>query len=131
MNRLPFEKQVDVIKHLVDGNSIRATSRLTGVAKGTILTLLENVGTECAEFHDRAVRNVKSRRVQCDEIWQFCYAKEKNVPESKRGQFGYGDTWTWTAVDADTKLTISYLVGTRDAGSAHHFMEDLCDRLAN
>jgi len=120
-----------VITALVEGNSIRATSRMTGVAKGTILTLLEDVGTACAEFHNRTVRNVKSRRVQCDEIWQFCYAKEKNVPAEKKGQFGYGDTWTWTAVDADTKLVISYFVGTRDAGSAHHFMQDLCDRLAS
>ena len=130
MNRLPFEKQVQVISALVEGNSIRATGRMTGVAKGTILTLLENVGTACAEFHDRAVRNVRSRRVQCDEIWQFCYAKQRNVPESRRGQFGYGDTWTWIGMDADTKLTISYLVGRRDAGAAHHFMQDLSSRLA-
>jgi IS1 family transposase len=104
---------------------------MTGVAKGTILTLLADVGTACAEFHNRTVRGVKSRRIQCDEIWQFCYAKAKNVPADKKGQFGYGDTWTWTAVDADTKLTISYLVGTRDAGSAHEFMHDLAGRLAN
>ena len=77
------------------------------------------------------MRGVKSRRVQCDEIWQFCYAKEKNVPADKKGQFGYGDVWTWTAVDADTKLTISYLIGTRDAGCAHEFMQDLVGRLAN
>ena len=131
MNKLPFSKQVAVITALVEGNSIRATSRMTDVAKGTILTLLENVGTACAEFHDRAVRNVKSRRVQCDEIWCFCYAKQKNVPQERRGQFGYGDVWTWIGMDADTKLTISYLVGTRDAGSAHVFMQDLEDRLAN
>ena len=86
---------------------------MTGVAKGTVLTLLENIGTACAEFHDRTVRNVRSRRVQCDEVWQFCYAKEKNVPADKKGQFGYGDVWTWTAVDADSKLTIAYL--DRDA----------------
>lgn len=131
MNRLPFSKQVAVVSALVEGNSIRATSRMTGVAKGTILTLLEDVGTACAGFHNRTVRNVKSRRVQCDEIWQFCYAKEKNVPESKRGQFGYGDTWTWTAVDADSKLTISYFVGNRDAESAYYFMQDVASRLAN
>ena len=131
MNTLPFSKQVAVVSALVEGNSIRSTSRMTGVAKGTILTLLENIGTACAEFHDRAVHNVKSRRVQCDEIWQFCYAKEKNVPTDKKGQFGYGDVWTWTAVDADSKLTISYLVGTRDAGCAYEFMQDLADRLAN
>jgi len=130
MNKLPFSKQVAVISALVEGNSIRATSRMTGVAKGTILTLLEDVGKACAEFHDRAVRGVKSRRIQCDEIWQFCYAKEKNVPATKKGLFGYGDVWTWTAIDADSKLTISYLVGTRDAGSAYAFMQDLASRLA-
>jgi IS1 family transposase len=104
---------------------------MTGVAKGTILTLLENIGAACAEFHDRNVRNVRSRRIQCDEIWQFCYAKEKNVPAALKGQFGYGDIWTWTGVDADSKLTISYLVGKRDAGCAFEFMQDLAGRLAN
>jgi IS1 family transposase len=131
MNRLPFSKQVAVVSALVEGNSIRATSRITDVAKGTILTLLEELGTACIDFHNRTVRGVKSRRVQCDEIWQFCYAKEKNVPAEKKGEFGYGDVWTWTAVDADTKLTISYLVGKRDAGCAYEFMQDLADRLAN
>lgn len=131
MNILPFSKQVGVINALVEGNSIRATCRLTGVAKGTILRLLEDVGQACAEFHDRMVRGVKSRRVQCDEIWQFCYAKAKNVPADRKGVFGYGDVWTWTAVDADTKLTISYLVGLRDAGCAYQFMQDLASRLTN
>lgn len=131
MNKLPFSKQVAVVAALVEGNSIRATSRMTGVAKGTILSLLERVGTACAEFHNHAVRGVKSRRIQCDEIWQFCYAKEKNVPADKRGQFGYGDVWTWVAIDADTKLVISNLVGTRDAGCAYEFMQDLAGRLAN
>jgi IS1 family transposase len=131
MYRLLFEKQVAVVTALVEGNSIRATSRMTGVAKGTILTMLEKIGNACAEFHDRTVRGIRSQRVQCDEIWQFCYAKEKNVPADKRGTFGYGDVWTWTAVDADTKLTISYLIGTRDAGSAYTFMQDLASRLAN
>ncbi|HET9177062.1 MAG TPA: IS1 family transposase [Terriglobia bacterium] len=131
MNRLPFSKQVAVVSALVEGNSIRSTSRMTGVAKGTILSLLEDLGTACAEFHDRAVRNVKARRVQCDEIWQFCYAKDKNVPAEKQGQFGYGSVWTWIGIDADTKLTISYLVGTRDGASAYEFMNDLAGRLAH
>jgi IS1 family transposase len=131
MNRLPFPKQVAVVAALVEGNSIRSTCRMTGVAKGTVLALLKALGVACAEFHDRAVRNVRSRRIQCDEIWQFCYAKEKNVPADKKGQFGYGDVWTWTAVDADTKLTIGYLVGKRDAGCAFEFMQDLAGRLAN
>jgi len=131
MNRLPFPKQVAVVAALVEGNSIRSTCRMTEVAKGTVLALLKALGVACAEFHDRAVRNVRSRRIQCDEIWQFCYAKEKNVPADKKGQFGYGDVWTWTAVDADTKLTIGYLVGKRDAGCAFEFMQDLAGRLAN
>jgi IS1 family transposase len=104
---------------------------MTGVSKGTIITLLEKIGSACAEFHDRAVRGVHSRRIQCDEIWQFCYAKAKNVPEDKRGVFGYGDVWTWTAVDADTKLTISYFIGNRDAESGYVFMHDLASRITN
>jgi IS1 family transposase len=131
MNNLPFEKKVAVIAALVEGNSIRATSRMTGVAKGTILTLLEDVGMACAEFHDRTVRNIKAKRIQCDEIWQFCYAKEKNVPVDKKGQFGYGDVWTWIGIDADTKLCVSYLIGQRTARYANAFVADLASRLAN
>lgn len=130
-NNLPFERRVAVISALVEGNSIRATSRMSGVAKGTILRLLEDVGLACAEFHYRAVRNVKSKCIQCDEIWQFCYTKEKNVPTYKKGQFGYRDVWTWTAVYADTKLMISHLVGLRDAECALEFMRDAATRLAN
>jgi IS1 family transposase len=104
---------------------------MTGVARDTVLRVLEDVGTACADFHNRTVRNVRSRRIQCDEIWGFCYAKEKNVPAHLKGQFGYGDVWTWMGIDADSKLTISYLVGDRDAGSAHEFMQDLASRLAN
>jgi IS1 family transposase len=129
MNRLRFAKQVAVVSALCEGNSIRATSRMTGVAKGTILTLLESVGTACAEFHDRTVRGLKCQRIQCDEIWNFCYAKEKNVPSEKKGQFGYGDVWTWMAIDADTKLTISYLVARRDTPSACAFMQDVAERV--
>jgi len=131
LNNLPHEKKVAVISALCEGNSIRATSRMTGVAKGTILPLLEKVGRACAEFHDRTVRNVKSKCVQRDELWSFCNAKQINVPQEKRGEFGHGDVWTWLAMDADTKLTISYLVGTRDAGSAHAVMQDLVGRLSN
>lgn len=129
MNKLPFFKQVAVVTALAEGNSIRATSRMTGVAKGTILTLLEKVGTVCAEFHDRTVRGLKCKRVQCDEIWNFCYAKEKNVPTEKKGQFGYGDMWTWVGIDADTKLCASYLVARRDTACAVAFMEDLAGRI--
>jgi IS1 family transposase len=129
MNRLPFEKQIAVVTALCEGNSIRATSRMTGVAKGTILTLLEKVGMACAEVHDRMVRGLKCQRVQCDEIWNFCYAKEKNVPADKRGQFGYGDVWTWVGIDADTKLCAAYLVSSRDTASACAFMQDLAERI--
>jgi len=130
MNKLSFEKQVQVISCLVEGSSIRATCRMTDVAKGTVTRLLVDAGTACLEFHDSHVRNVKARRIQCDEIWSFCYSKAKNVPERFRGQFGYGDVWTWVAIDADTKLAVSWLVGQRDADAAHALMRDLAFRLA-
>jgi IS1 family transposase len=131
MNRLTQAERTQVIAALVEGNSIRATVRMTGVAKNTIVKLLAEVGNACAEYQDRVLRNLASKRIQCDEIWSFCYAKQKNLPEDKKGQFGYGDVWTWTAIDADTKLIASYMVGTRDAGTAFGFMHDLAGRLAN
>ena len=131
MNRLNNEERARILNCLVEGNSIRATCRMTGAAKGTVMKLLADVGTACKRFHDEHVRNVKSLRVQCDEIWSFCYAKEKNVPEEYRGVFGYGDVWTWTAICADTKLMISYRIGFRDAPEALRFMDDLRSRLAN
>jgi len=129
MNKLSTAKRAQVIAALVEGNSINGTSRMLGVAKHTILTLLENVGTACAAHHNVTVRNVRSRRIECDEIWQFCFAKHKNVPERLRGVEGIGDTWTWTAIDSDTKLAVSYLVGGRDAVWAHRFMQDLASRV--
>jgi IS1 family transposase len=131
MNKLSNAKRTAVVATLVEGNSVRATARLTGVSKPTILKLLADLGAACATFSDKAIRNLKTRRVQCDEIWQFCYAKQKNVPAEKAGQFGYGDVWTWVAIDADSKLIISWLVGTRDAGSAYTFMQDVASRLRN
>jgi IS1 family transposase len=131
MNKLNKDKQIQVIAALVEGNSVRATCRMTGVAKDTVLKLLARVGQACAEYHDRAVRGVKSRRVQCDEIWSFCYAKEKNVPADMRGRFGVGDVWTWVGIDADTKLAVSWLVGQRNARYANAFISDLAGRLAN
>jgi IS1 family transposase len=131
MNDLSKEKRVQVIAALVEGNSVNSTSRMTGVCKQAILGLLEDLGCACAEYHNRNVRNVKSKRVEVDEIWQFCYAKEKNVPADKKGIFGYGDVWTTTGIDADTKLIISYLVARRDAKAAKMFMEDLEDRISN
>jgi IS1 family transposase len=115
----------------VEGNSINSIVRMTGVAKHTILKLLEDVGCAVAAFHDAHIRNVSARRIQVDEAWAFCYAKQKNVPQEKQGQFGYGDVWTWAAIDADTKLIISYVVGTRGPEAAKTFMDDLAKRVAN
>ncbi|MGD0266788.1 MAG: IS1 family transposase [Candidatus Methylomirabilota bacterium] len=130
MNTLSKERRAQVVAALVEGNSIRSTVRMTGVAKGTVLKLLVNLGRACGDFHRRTVVNIRSKRIQCDEIWAFCYAKEKNVPEEKRGLYGYGDVWTWTALDADSKLIVSWLVGERDAGYATEFINDVASRLA-
>ena len=131
MNRLPLQKRVQVIAALTEGNSIRSTVRMTGVAKNTITKLVAELGPSCAQFMDRTLRNLPCKRVQCDETWSFCYAKQKNVPEPLKGQFGYGDVWTWVAMDADTKLICSWLVGGRDAGAASEFIRDLAGRLAH
>ena len=131
MNKLSTTKRVAVVAALVEGCSIRSTARMTDVSKPTILKLLADLGAACTLFHDRTVRDLRCRRVECDEIWQFCYAKAKNVPEAKQGHFGYGDVWTWTAIDADSKLVPSWLVGTRDAGAAYTFMMDVASRLRN
>ena len=131
MNKLSPERQAQVIAALVEGNSINATCRMTGVAKHTILKLLANVGKACAEYQDKTLRNLPCKRIQCDEIWSFCYAKEKNVPDDKKGRFGYGDVWTWTAIDAETKLIPSWLVSDRSACAATEFVKDLSGRLAN
>jgi len=131
MNRLNPERRARVLAALVEGNSIRATCRMTGTAKGTVLTLLDNAGAACAEYQNAELRNLQSRRFQVDEIWSFCYAKARNVPAEHKGEFGFGDVWTWTAIDADAKLVPSWLVGTRDAESANAFMQDLADRLAH
>ncbi len=131
MNKLSLEKQTQVIRALVEGSSIRATCRMTGAAKGTVTRLLASVGAVCSKYQDEHLRDLPCTTIQCDEIWSFCYAKQKNVPEDKQGQYGYGDVWTWTAIDADTKLVPSWLVGLRDAGYAYEFMLDLKSRLAN
>lgn len=131
MNKLTQAKRVQVIAALVEGNSIRATCRMTGVAKGTVLKLLVDLGQACAAYQDRTLRNLSCKRVQCDEIWSFCYAKEKNVPEEMKGKLGFGDVWTWTAIDADTKLIVSFLVGGRSTEYARKFIDDLASRLAN
>ncbi len=131
MNKLNRAKQAQVIATLVEGTSVNATVRMTGVAKHTILKLLTDLGAACIDYQDRSLRNLTCKRIQCDEIWQFCYAKEKNVPEDKKGQFGFGDVWTWVAIDADTKLVPTFALGRRDAHAAKIFIDDLAARLAH
>jgi IS1 family transposase len=131
MNRLSKEKQIQVIASLVEGNSIRATCRMTGVAKGTVLKLLADVGKVCSEYQHKTLKNLSCTHIQCDEIWAFCYAKAKNVPIEKQGTFGYGDVWTFTAVCADTKLVPTWWIGSRDIDNATIFMQDLASRMNN
>jgi len=131
MNKLNKEKRVQIIRALVEGNSIRATARMCDVAFNTVLKLLPEIGKACADYQDRVFRNLPCKRIQCDEIWSFCYAKEKNLPEELQGKFGFGSVWTWIALDADTKLVPSWLVGDRSAETATIFIDDLASRLAN
>lgn len=131
MNKLSIEERTKIIAALVEGNSIRATCRMTGAAKGTVIRLLESIGEACTDYQNEHLRNLSCKQIQIDEIWSFCYAKDKNVPKDKQNQFGYGDVWTFTAIDADTKLVPSWLVGLRDGGYAVEFVNDLKDRLSN
>ena len=131
MNRLPLETRVQILSMLCEGSSMRSISRVADVSFNTVAKLLVDAGEACAAFHDEKVRGVKTRRCQVDEIWSFTAAKQKNVANMKRPVQGAGDTWTWTAIDADSKLLISWLVGGRDSGYAYAFMKDLRDRLAN
>src|ERR1039458_3922141 len=129
MNRLSREKQTQIIAALVEGNSLRATARMMNVSKDTVMKLQVEAGYACADFQDKAFQNLTCKRVQVDEIWAFCYAKEKTVPSDKQGKFGYGDVWTWAAIDADAKLIPSFVVGNRSASSARMLIEDLAGRL--
>jgi len=131
MNTLNNKQRSQLISVLVEGNSLRATARICDVAFNTVLKFIPQVGMVCADYQDKAFHDLKCKRVQCDEIWSFCYAKQKNVPKDKRGLFGYGDVWTWVAMDAETKLVPSFMVGRRDAESAKMFIDDLASRLAN
>jgi IS1 family transposase len=131
MNKLSIEKKTRVITALVEGNSIRATCRITNTAKGTVIRLLRDVGEACAEYQDKYLRNLSCQRIECDEIWSFCYSKEKNIPKDKQGQFGYGDVWTFVAIDADTKLVLSWLVGLREPECACAFFKDIKERVSN
>ena len=131
MNKLPLKTRVQILTLLCEGSSMRSISRICDVSINTVSKLLVDAGKFCADLHDREVRNVKSKRVQCDEIWSFTAAKQKNVASMKKPVEGAGDTWTWTALDSDSKLIISWLVGGRDGEYALAFMDDVKDRLAN
>jgi IS1 family transposase len=130
MNRLSAAQQIRVVAALVEGNSLRATARMTGVARMTVEKLLRDLGAACSVYQHETLRNLSCRRIQCDEIWSFCYAKKKNVtPKIAESHPDAGDVWTWTAIDADTKLAVSWYIGGRDAGAAYEFMQDVADRV--
>jgi IS1 family transposase len=131
MNRLSTKQGAQIIAALVEGNSIRATSRMTGAAKGTVLKLLADLGKACAEYQDKAFHNLNCKHVQVDEVWSFCYAKGRNVPEKYAEQFGFGDVWTFTAICADTKLVPCWKIGRRTAEHAAEFINNLAGRLAH
>jgi IS1 family transposase len=130
MNKLATAERAKIIACLVEGNSIRATARMTGASKNTITKLLCELGTACSAYQDKAFRNLRCKHLQCDEIWSFVYAKEKNCTAEHKKK-GAGDVWTWTAICADSKLIPCWFVGNRDAGCAYHFMHDLKMRLAS
>lgn len=131
MNKLPLAKRTQILAMLCEGSSMRSISRVADVSINTVSKLLVEAGEACLAIHDETVRNVKASRIQCDEIWSFCHAKQKNVATAKAAPEGAGDVWTWTAIDADTKLIVSYFVGDRSGDSAIELMDDLRDRLAN
>ncbi len=131
MNKLPLAKRVQILSMLVEGSSMRSVSRVADVSINTVTKLLIDAGEACLSMHDELVRDVKATRVQCDEIWSFTYAKQKNVDTAEAAPEWAGDTWTWTAIEADTKLIVSYFVGDRSGQSAMALMDDLQSRLAN
>lgn len=132
MNRLDGNRRAQIIASLVEGNSLRSTSRMTGVAINTVVKLAVDAGAACSDYQDRAMRNLTCQRVQVDECWAFCYAKAKNVtPEIAAKHPGAGDAWTWAAIDADSKLIPCWIVGPRDGVTARMFVGDLASRLAN
>ena len=129
MNKLPTQKRIQILHMLCEGSSMRSISRVVGVSINTVSKLLEDAGEACEAFHNETVRNVKAERVQCDEIWSFCYSKQKNVPNGKEGQAG--NLWTWTAIESKSKMILSWFVGGRDSDTALDFIADLKGRLAN
>ena len=131
MNKLPLAKRTQILAMLCEGSSMRSISRVADVSINTVSKLLVDAGEACLALHDETVRDVKASRIQCDEIWSFCHTKQKNVATAKAAPDGAGDVWTWTAIDADTKLIVSYFVGDRSSESAINLMDDLRGRLAN
>jgi IS1 family transposase len=131
MNKLPLAKRVLILNMLVEGSSLRSISRVADVSINTVTKLLEDAGETCLAMHDELVRGVKSERIQADEIWSFCYAKQRNLANVKASPEYAGDVWTWTALDADTKLMVSYFVGDRSGQSAAIFMDDLRERVSS
>ena len=131
MNKLSTEQRAKILHLLCEGSSVRSITRLLNVGKNTVLNLMIDAGKACATYHDEHVIGVKAKRIQCDEVWSFIYAKQRNVPEAKAAPDGAGDAWTWTAIDADSKLIVSYFVGDRSGQSAMVLMDDLASRLAN
>ena len=131
MNQLPIAKRVQILQMLCEGVSMRSISRMTDVSINTVTKLLVDAGQVCFSYHNEKVVGVKAKRVQCDEIWSFTYAKKKNVPSARKAPDGAGDTWTWTALDCDSKLLVSWLVGKRDARHAQALIDDLKSRVSN
>ena len=131
MNRLPTETRIQILNMLVEGSSMRSITRVAGVSINTVTKLLVDAGEACAAFHNQTVRDVPARHIQCDEIWSFCYAKQKNAPYARSTIDSAGDVWTWTGIDRDSKLIVSWLIGGRDSDYALEFMDDLRSRLAN
>jgi IS1 family transposase len=131
MNKLSSDERAHILQLLCEGMSIRAIERTTGSSKHTVSSLMNDAGAALAAYQDKAFVDLKAKRVQVDEIWSFTYAKQRNVAAAKAAPDGAGDTWTWTAIDADSKLVMSWLVGGRDAEYANAFMGDLAGRLAN
>ena len=131
MNRLPLAKRAQILGMLVEGNSLRSTSRMADVSINTVTKLLRDAAAACETFQDATMRDLNCKHVQVDEIWSFVYAKQKNVPERMRGTFGVGDVWTWVAMDAESKLIATWAVGPRDGDTAKAFIGDLAERLAH
>jgi lambda repressor-like predicted transcriptional regulator len=131
MNRLSPKKRAQILHMLVEGNSLRATARMADVSRNTVDRLLQDVGSACLDYQDSVLRNLPCKTIECDEIWPFVYAREKNVPKEKKGEFGYGDVWTWTAICAETKLVPCWHIGSRNLTAARTFIDDLAGRLAN